>query len=388
MHIRGPAFASALCLFAACSSTPPPPDDWGHLPISRMTAARTPARVGNKFNRRTDAAINSGLDWLAARQNADGSWSNRNFPALTALAVKAFTRSKHPRKDAVVAKGVRYLLSCVQKDGGIYRPRSDGKGGGLSNYNTAICMTALHAANPGKYLKIIRNARKFIAGTQYMGGDIYRGGFGYDKNSSLAYTDLLSTFHVVDAMAETAGVEKYRGSGEPKVDINWNETVKYIETVQNTSAAGPGQAGGFSSKPSDSKIVFRSYGSMTYSGMLALIHANVSKDDVRVRSAFDWSVKHWSLKENPGMGKDGLYFFYNVLAKALSAYDQDVIPLSDGHTSVNWRAALGRRLRDLQKTDPKTGHGYWANESGRFWENNPVLVTSYAILALQTSLKE
>ncbi|MFC1462290.1 cycloartenol synthase, partial [Verrucomicrobiota bacterium] len=127
---------------------------------------------------------------------------------------------------------------------------------------------------------------------------------------------------------------------------------------------------------------------MTYSGMLALIHANISKDDVRVRSAFDWSVKHWSLRENPGMGKQGIYFFYNVLAKALSAYGRDVIPRADGHSSVNWRAALGSRLRDLQKTDPKTSHGYWSNESGRFWESDPVLVTSYAILALQTSTKK
>lgn len=76
----------------------------------------------------------------------------------------------------------------------------------------------------------------------------------------------------------------------------------------------------------------------------------------------------------------------NVLAKALSAYGQDIIPLSDGHTSINWRADLGRRLLDLQKRDTRTGHGHWTNESDRFWESDPVLVTSYAILALQNSL--
>lgn len=189
-------------------------------------------------------------------------------------------------------------------------------------------------------------------------------------------------------MAETASVEEYRPAREPRTDINWDETVKYIKKIQNTSAAGKDQAGGFTRKPSESKIVFRSYGSMTYSGMLALIHANVSREDVRVRSAFDWSVKHWSLRENPGMGKQGLYFFYNVLAKALAAYGQDVIPLADGHSSVNWRANLGRRLVDLQKTEAGTGHGYRTNESSRFWEHDPILVTSYAILALQTSVEK
>ena len=388
MSFRKAALGLALCSLASCSGTPPPPDDWEALPISRMSIARTPRMVGGRLNEKVDASVSRGLDWLAARQNPDGSWSNRNCPALTALPVKAFARSSHPRKDEIVAKGVRYLLSCVQKDGGIYRPASAGKGAGLSNYNTAICMSALHAAGDTELLATIRNARKFIAGAQYMGGDTYRGGFGYDRNSSLVYTDLRSTFHVVDAMAETASVEKYRPTGEPRTDIDWNETVKYIKKIQNTAAAGKDQAGGFTRKPSESKIVFRSYGSMTYSGMLALIHANVSKDDVRVRSAFDWSARHWSLRENPGMGKQGLYFFYNVLAKALLAYGQDVIPSANGHSSVNWRAALGRRLRDLQKTDPKTGHGYWTNDSSRFWENDPVLVTSYAILALQSSTRK
>ena len=351
-----------------------------------MSAARTPAMVGAKLNRDVKIAIDRSLNWLATRQNADGSWSNPNCPALTALAVKAFARSEHPKKKIIVAKGVHYLLSCVQKDGGIYRPASDGKGAGLSNYNTAICMSALHATGDASLIKTIRNARKFIAGAQYMGGDIYRGGFGYDKDSSLAYTDLLSTFHAVDAMAETAGVEKYRSSSEPRIDIDWNETVKYVKSIQNRAPDKKADNGGFTLKPSESHIVFRSYGSMTYSGMLALIHANVSKKDIRVRSAFDWSIKHWSLKENPGMGGQGLYFFYNVLAKALSAYGQDVIPLADDHSSINWRAELGKTLLDLQKTDRATGHGYWTNDAARFWEDDPVLVTSYAILTLQTSL--
>jgi len=27
--------------------------------------------------------------------------------------------------------------------------------------------------------------------------------------------------------------------------------------------------------------------------------------------------------------------------------------------------------------------GFWINENGRWWENNPVLVSAYAILALE-----
>ncbi|MEM4625780.1 MAG: hypothetical protein QXJ28_03395, partial [Candidatus Pacearchaeota archaeon] len=97
--------------------------------------------------------------------------------------------------------------------------------------------------------------------------------------------------------------------------------------MQNKKEAGEDNNGGFFYNPSDpkagtstnseGKIVFRSYGSMTYAGMLALIYANVSRNDVRIISALDWAKKHWTLEENPGMGKEGLFFFYNILSKAL-----------------------------------------------------------------------
>jgi squalene-hopene/tetraprenyl-beta-curcumene cyclase len=124
---------------------------------------------------------------------------------------------------------------------------------------------------------------------------------------------------------------------------------------------------------------------MTYAGLLSLIYSDVDKNDPRVKSAFDWCAKHWTLNENPGMGSDGLFFFYNVLSKSLAAYGSDRIPASSGQT-INWRAELIKKLLSLQKIDPKTGSGYWINESGRWWEADPVLVTSYSLLALEIAL--
>ena len=36
--------------------------------------------------------------------------------------------------------------------------------------------------------------------------------------------------------------------------------------------------------------------------------------------------------------------------------------------------------------DRDTGHGYWVNDVGRYWEADPVLVTSYALIALQIAM--
>jgi squalene-hopene/tetraprenyl-beta-curcumene cyclase len=104
-----------------------------------------------------------------------------------------------------------------------------------------------------------------------------------------------------------------------------------------------------------------------------------------VRSAFDWSAKHWTLKENPGMGGQGLYFFFNVLTRSLDAYGQDLVP-TEGGKMIDWRIQIARRLVAAQKVDPDTGGGYWINDTGRFWESDPVLATAYSLLALQLTL--
>jgi len=121
---------------------------------------------------------------------------------------------------------------------------------------------------------------------------------------------------------------------------------------------------------------------MTYAGMLALVYAGVDRDDPRVRSAFDWASKHWSLDQNPGMGMEGVFFFFNVLTRSLSAYGADLIPISV-QSPVNWRREVAARLLKAQTIDPATGHGFWRNETGRYWESDPVLVTAYSVLALQ-----
>src|SRR5437899_1406888 len=80
-------------------------------------------------------AIDKGLFWLEKNQNADGSWSVNDTPALTALPLSAFMgepsgkyRSSPPE---FIKKGYDFLLSCAQPDGGVYRK-------GLANYNTSL----------------------------------------------------------------------------------------------------------------------------------------------------------------------------------------------------------------------------------------------------------
>lgn len=351
--------------------------------------------LGESLRREVEAAIDRGRMWLAAQQNEKGYWSNPDFPALTALPAQALIGGKDAQVRKALQKACDYIVSCVQPDGGIYRKVEGRKGGGLSNYNTAICMTTLHATGNPAYTPIVRDARRFVAGSQLFGDDVYRGGFGYDRDTGRAYTDLLNTFYAVQGMRLTQSVEDTRPGGDLSVAIDWDAARDYISRMQNRQDTGSDQAGGFFYKPGESKagtltndagrVFFRSYGSMTYAGLLALIYADVSRDDERVRSAFDWAARHWTLDENPGMGNEGLFFFYNVLARSLDAYGQDWIPTASGG-QIDWRKQLAQRLVSLQKIDPATGGGYWINPNNRFWEADSILVTAYTLLALQAAL--
>lgn len=384
-----------ITLFTAETSTGQTAPRTAEKGKTLISSVRPSGTLDNSLRREVEAAIDRGLDWLAQQQKSDGSWSNSEFPAISALALQAFIHGDHPGKQKILKNGKDFIVSCAQENGGIYKEVDGRKGGGLSNYNTAICMTALHSTGDRSLTEMIQKARQFVSGNQYHGDDVYRGGFGYDRTTDRAYTDLLNTFYSVEAMRLTESVEDLRPTAQKRVDIDWDSTIKYIENIQNKPDAGVENSGGFFYKPGESKagtvtnesgvVIFRSYGSMTYVGMLSLIYADVPRNDPRVMSAFHWSASHWSIEENPGMGQEGIFFFYNILTKCLTAFGRDVIPVKDG-SFVDWRTDLAKKLVSKQQIDPKTGCGYWKNETGRFWENDPVLSTAYVLTTLEMLL--
>jgi squalene-hopene/tetraprenyl-beta-curcumene cyclase len=65
------------------------------------------------------------------------------------------------------------------------------------------------------------------------------------------------------------------------------------------------------------------------------------------------------------------------MAKALNARGVETLELKDGR-KVDWRRDVAMKLINLQQRD-----GSWANDNNRWWEKDPALVTSYAVLTLE-----
>lgn len=106
-----------------------------------------------------------------------------------------------------------------------------------------------------------------------------------------------------------------------------------------------------------------------------MIFAGVNKEDVRVKAVKSFLTKNYTVSNNPGMGETGLYYYLQTMAKALNAVGDDTFETADG--PKDWKSDLVKQLEKTQRSD-----GSWVNESVRWMEGDPNLVTGYSLLTL------
>ncbi|MBX6312800.1 MAG: terpene cyclase/mutase family protein [Isosphaeraceae bacterium] len=330
-----------------------------------------------------DDLMRRGAAYLKAHQDDSGAWSpDRKEPGITALAVTALLRSKKVLpNEPVITKGLSYLEQFIGPKGGLSEAPH-------ANYSTAIALMAFHEANQdGRYNALIRSGQDFLKTMQWDEGegktresDFY-GGAGYGGRNSRP--DLSNTSFMIEALRDT---------GLPPDDPALQRALIFVSRCQNLKSefndqpwAGKVNDGGFiytaanggqsfAGKTEDGGL--RSYAGMTYAGLKSMIYAGLTRDDPRVKAALDYIKKHYTLEENPGLGQQGLYYYYQTFAKAMALLGQPTFTDAEGKAH-DWRADLIAALAKRQRPD-----GSWFNEVDRFMEGDPNLVTSYCLLAL------
>lgn len=339
-------------------------------------------------------AIKLGNGYLTEHRNDNGSWSDDEHPALSALVLTALERdpNSQPNLQADARKeSYDWLLSQQQADGGIYTD-------GLATYNTSIAIMALLANGAGEYHAPIRKARAFLIGQQtnwdrkQKGDNKFDGGIGY--GGTYKHSDMSNTHYALEAIYHSRVIALDQ-EVEEQPTLDWASALEFVSRCQNLPATNDqewateeaSEKGGFVYFPGSSKAgkkplkdgqtALRSYGSMSYTGLLSLVFADLSSEDPRVQAVLSWLGDNYSVDENPGMGQQGLYYYYQAMAKALAASGHETLSSSSGE-QIDWRRQLGVKLVNTQQSN-----GAWLNESARWWENDDILVTAYAVLALE-----
>lgn len=351
------------------------------------STAQEPKKVADP--KQWDAVVGKAITYLRKTQEKEGSWSRTKSPGCTGIVLTGLLQSgKVTADDPMCEKALKYIESLINvKEGHIagQDPKQQ-----LLNYVTSINVMALQAANrPDLYKKVIGNASDYLKKLQWDEGqgknpkDDFYGGAGYDSKSR---PDLSNTQFFLEAL-QAAGVSKN--------DPAYKRALIFISRCQNLKGEHNDQpwagkindgsfiysaAGGGQTKVESDSGDLLGYGSMTYAGIKSLIYCGVSKDDPRIKKAFEWLQKNYTLEKNPGMPdlrkERGLYYYYHTLAKCLDLMGVDEITTPNG-IKHNWRAEVVEALAKRQHAE-----GYWNNPTDQWMEGDPNLVTGYALMAL------
>jgi squalene-hopene/tetraprenyl-beta-curcumene cyclase len=260
-------------------------------------------------------------------------------------------------------------------------------------------MMALLAANEPDYEPLLRRGRSFLVKSQAGLGapgqadSPFDGGVGY--GDKYAHSDLNNTLVALEALYYTRHLVQDKNLADAR-ELNWDAAIRFIQNCQNLpshnrqpwASDDPKHKGGFVYYPGHSmagaetnaatgRVALRSYGSISYAGLLSYIYANLKKEDPRVQAVYEWLRGNYTVEENPGLGPQGLYYYFHTMTKALALYGIDELELKDGK-KVNWRKTAALKLLNLQQRD-----GSWSNENNRWMEKDPVLVTAYTVIGLE-----
>jgi squalene-hopene/tetraprenyl-beta-curcumene cyclase len=325
--------------------------------------------------------VDAGIEYLLSKgQASDGSFGNKQAgTGITSIVLMGLLENGKAIDDPKVASALKSLVAAAEADGSF--------GKRIKNYETCLAVLALQTANKdGRFKEQIGKSDKFLRDIQLDDNegkdksDVSYGGVGYGKGGN---ADLSNTAFLVEALV-AAGA----GPDDPalKNALVFVSRCQNLESEHNTTPlAGKVNDGGFYYKvisepnPNDDKSFnggLRSYGSMSYAGFKSMVYAGLKEDDKRVKAALTFLKKNYDLKANPGLGEAGLYYYYHLMSKALSAAKMETFK-DDKGVEHNWRAEFIDELASRQNAD-----GSWTNKNRQWLESDPNLVTGYALLVL------
>ncbi|MFM2090684.1 MAG: hypothetical protein RLZZ127_1173 [Planctomycetota bacterium] len=372
-----------LALLALGAALPSAAADATPAPTPAVSPAQAPVPTAAEV----DALMTGAATWLRAQQQPDGSFlQGKQFVlGITQLSAIALVKAGAAKDDPAIRKALAYQERFRQPGGGFYNPEE-----GLENYGTSLGLQLL--ALTGGDAAQIKGAQDFLFGMQNATtGSITEGGIGYGSRGA-GNEDISNTSYAITAL---------RASGVPASDPRLQKALGFLERCQDLSAVnklpwvkGSGgatytpdesKAGGswYSAKAGDPPPAMNPYGSVTYTLIASYLTLDLKPDDHRVKAALGWIGGNWRLDANPGMpekqAREGLFYYYVSMAKTFDLLDQNSLVLKDGRT-VDWRGELFAALRQRAQTTD-TGI-FWINDTKRWGEAVPQLVTAYTLQAL------
>jgi hypothetical protein len=332
-------------------------------------------------------AIPRAAAYLWSHQESDGGWHSHTYgllrsgQSLTPFVLDALLEvpaNVYAPPTGAVDRAVAFIRAHIQPTGALGTADRDIPD--YPNYATALAVSAMCRANlQAEVASMVAYLRvqQFMEQNRWQPKDPAYGawGMGGDRRTppDTGHVDLSMTRYVLDAL---------RAAGVPASDPAFAAASVFVERCQNFDPQHPDDAdGGFfftttefdTNKAGQAGDHFRSYGTTTADGILALLATGHAADHPRVVAARRWLLSHHRDMNVPGFEGPayqrwprGLAFYY--AASSTSAFRA---------LSVNAGGAVARGLRIAQRAD-----GSWSNPENLVKEDDPLIATPFAIRAL------
>jgi hypothetical protein len=353
-----------------------------------LLAAALAALAGCTSN--PQPAVHRAAAWLWSRQESDGGWHSHTYgllrsgQALTPFVLDALLEvpeGVYPASPAAIDRAIAFIRAQTQPNGALGTADRDIPD--YPNYATALAVSALCRARRTGWQSQIAPMADYLRSQQFTEQNgwappdpAYGGwGMGGERRTPpfTGHVDLSMTRHVLDAL---------RAAGVPDSDAVICRARTYVERCQNFDPQHPDALDGgffFSTTEADTNKAgqegnhFRSYGTTTADGILALLATGHSPNSPRVLAARRWLATHHRDMDVPGFTGEayqrwprGLAFYY--AASATRAFRELHITAGD---------SVIQGLKTTQRAD-----GSWSNPENLVKEDDPLIATPFAIRAL------
>jgi len=355
-------------------------------------------RHHESIERGSDDVLQRGVDYLMAQQSDDGRWRSDTYGNLKdGAAITAFVLYALPNetgKEATIDKAllqnaVDALVPQIRQHGYVTNP----DGPDYTNYGTALLLLACQKHNLKLDAELKARLVQYLVRSQLDGDEGFAntnpdyGGWdlsGWMTGQRPTTGSTISvTTSVVQALNSIDGIASDKFAQKQPATI---------EAIRNWITKVRNDDGGFFFHPrkdhdgnkaawsdGNERQQTRSYGSATADGLRLLVYSGKGPDDPDVQAAIAWLLKHQDLEKVPGFEHEtgqaswavGLrYYYYQSLCHSL-----DLFPEQDARR-------IAGRLHQILEREQKSD-GSWQNPNARMREDDPLIATGFAILALQ-----
>ncbi len=335
-------------------------------------------------------ALTRAADYLWSEQAADGGWHSRTYgllrsgQSLTPFVLEALLEipeDVYQRPAAKVDGAIAFIRRNMTSAGvvGMMDPAIPD----YPNYATALSLRVLCRWRPAgwqrdaaRMVECLRR-QQFTEQNGWSRDDRAYGAWGMGgaelRPPDTGHVDLSMTRHVLEAL---------RAAGIPASDPVFERARVFLNRCQNFDARHSADADGgffFSTTEFDTNKAghdgksFRSYGTTTADGILALNAAGMPPDDARLRAATRWLTSHHRDMDVPGFIGEayqrwprGLSFYYAAVSTRV---------FRTLELTVDRKVADG--LEKMQRSD-----GSWANTENLVKEDDPLIASAFAVSAL------